>query len=159
MWRDHRPRSDDGFPGCPPDGTERYRDGSFVDQIRVFQNGVGAYPLGIVAVTLQLSVEARLASRVAGNAAVLRNGKQQDISVAVKADYVHAWRGASSLSLAPWFLARARPVNGIAGAHGFLQRLRVHPGDHKNTPAFGVLRDGGDQAVIVELYVSYPGRG
>src|SRR5262249_36170094 len=55
---------------------------------------------------------------------------------------------AGFLALAPQALARARPVHRLAALDAFLQRVAVHPGHHEHSTALGVLRHGGDQAVL-----------
>jgi hypothetical protein len=54
--------------------------------------------------------------------------------------------------------ARARPVDGAAGVDGELQGVGVHPGEHEHIIArIRILRDGGDEAVGVELRAQLDG--
>ncbi len=76
---------------------------------------------------------------------------EHGVLVAIDADLDDVLLVAGGVALAPEALARARPVDGAAGVDGELQRLGVHPGEHEDVARVGVLRDGGDEAVGVEL--------
>src|SRR5690606_659208 len=53
------------------------------------------------------------------------------------------------LALVPEPAARARPVHRLAAAHRLGERLAVHPGDGQHLAGRRVLRDRGDELVLV----------
>src|SRR5262245_3980081 len=72
--------------------------------------------------------------------------EQDCVGIAVEVDAADLLDVAALLALAPELAAAAAVVDGPSGAEGLLERLAVHPGEHQDFAAVGVLGDGGHEA-------------
>nr|GEU28313.1 hypothetical protein [Tanacetum cinerariifolium] len=122
-----------------------------IDFAGVLEDRLGVMPVAALGVALELLVEARVAARVAGDAAGLLDLEQHHVLVAVEADFQHFLRVARFLALVPQFFARAAPVHGFAQLDRFGQRVAVHPGEHQHVVTAGLLGDDRHQAVFVPV--------
>ncbi len=78
--------------------------------------------------------------------------KQDGVAVTVEAHLLERLQMPGSLALAPEGPTAARPVAGVPVLQGAFDGFPVHPGEHEDVPAVGVLGDGGHQTVGVELH-------
>src|SRR5690606_1434641 len=151
-----------GFPAHRPNGSE-YRQqaqagylASFVHTLRIFEHRISDLPLSFLRSTGQLTKETAFPSGMAGHAALLLDGKQYYISVAIQAQRTNPLSIARLFALAPEALARPRPINRLAGVRRFQQGIAVHPGHHQDPAALPVLGDGRHQAIGIEYDFIYP---
>ena len=98
-------------------------------------------------------------------AALLVDGDQQCVAVAVIGRRPHPLAVAGGLALAPVLLPAPAPEPGASGGEGTPQRLRVHPAEHQDVFGLPVLHDSCHETPVVkthlgELLVGEPnGRG
>ena len=69
--------------------------------------------------------------------------QQHGIAIAIEPQRHDSLDLARGLALAPERLARARPVDGVAGRQRLLDRLTVHPGQHQDLAGVVLLRHRG----------------
>ena len=84
------------------------------------------------------------------SAACLFDPQEQGVAITIEAGGDDLLPVTRCLTLAPELLAGARPVTGKARAQGFFKRSLVHPGQHEYFVRIKLLRDGGDQAILIE---------
>ena len=83
-----------------------------------------------------------------GNAALLFDFEQDHIVIAVDPYLAHLLHMAGAFALVPQFVARAGPVDGLPQLDGFRQCLAVHPGEHQDALALGILGDDRHKAIV-----------
>src|SRR5437588_4461878 len=123
-----------------------------VDERRILQHRIGRHPPPVH----QFPEEAALAAGVAGNAAHLLHPEQQRIGVAVDAHLAQLLHVAGLLALSPEPLARARPVDGFLARHRLFQRFAVHPRDPEHPARGKILRDHGNEPLLVPRHLVEP---
>src|SRR5690606_21167800 len=98
-----------GFRAYQPDGRGCRRGcrlGSFIEELGIFEPGVGYFPCGRIGCALEAAKETIGTSGVAGNAANLFNLEQYDVAIAIKTNLADDLVVARFLALAPQFAAR-----------------------------------------------------
>src|SRR5690606_15946122 len=94
---------------------------------------------------------------MASDAALLVHLEQDDVGIAVETHLTHLLAVPRLFAFAPQPAARAGPVHGVARFHSFAQRLGIHPGNHQYGAISGVLCNGGNQTLPIELHLRQPG--
>src|SRR5690606_14924098 len=95
-----------GFPAYQPVGRVGLRyPVSFVDQFRIFQDGIDSGPDRFFGGAIQAAEKTAFAASMAGNAAFLAHLEQNDVAIAVQADFVHDLNVAGFLAFAPQAVA------------------------------------------------------
>src|SRR5690606_15429784 len=150
----HRPKGDE-TPACRPGGSGWTRIRSFVDVLRVFQDGLDVHPAW-GAIGIQSLEETAATPGMAGNAAFLLDLEQDDVAVAIKAYFPQELAVSRFLTLAPQTLAGPRPVHGATCLCSLAPRFGVHPGHHQSGAVRRILRDRRDEAVFIEAHASQP---
>ena len=106
--------------------------------------------------------ETGAAAGMAGNPG-LRDQQQDRVAVAIEPQFDEALDLPGGFALAPQPVAAPAEIADAAGGERLGDRRPVHPGEHQDVPAFGVLGDGGDQAGGIEAQrreqIGKPGRG
>ena len=77
--------------------------------------------------------------------------KKQRVAVAIDINAFYSLNVSRCFALQPAFPTAPAEINHCAGLKRFGKGLPVHICDHKHFIGFGVLRNGGDQALIVEF--------
>ena len=85
---------------------------------------------------------------------MLSDFQQNDVCIAVYAQFDDVLRMPGFFTLTPNPVARALPVYGATRLRGFEQRFGIHPGDHEYVAGFSVLRNRRDQSLVVEVNVA-----
>ncbi len=98
------------------------------------------------------AIETRAATGVTGRPGRMDAHKKR-IGVAIGADFDDFLHVARCLAFVPERATRARPEPRLAAFERALERFGVHPGHHQDIAAFGILNDGGNQAVRVEFEI------
>ncbi len=132
------------------------RDAEFEDRLTHFlYTCLGSKtrsPITWQSVALDAAEEAAGVALVAGGAADLVDLEQDGVGVAIDEDLAHFLDVAALLALAPEAVAAAAEVDGPARAQRLLVGFAVHPGQHEDGAAVGVLGDGRHQAAaFVEI--------
>lgn len=102
---------------------------------------------------LERAKEARTFAGMAGGAGGI-DEDEQDIGVAVEADFPHFLHIAGLFAFVPEFRAATAPEDGFAEFLSLGERLGIHPCYHEYLEGRGVLDDGGNQSAFVEFQFS-----
>ena len=102
-------------------------------------------------------VEAGAVAGVTGRS-VLVDHEEDGVAVAVEPHLTHLLDVSGRLALDPVVLAAAAPERAAAGGERAVQGLVVHPSDHQDVAAGGVLDNGGHEATGVALEARGHGR-
>lgn len=103
-------------------------------------------------VAVKLVEEAMAAAGVAGGAGLV-HFQQQGVAVAVDAGGFQNLHLAAAFALAPEGVAGAGPVTDATGLQGFPQGFCVHPGQHQYFFGVVLLRNRGNQSIIVIFHL------
>ena len=81
--------------------------------------------------------------------------KEEGVAITIDEPAQDPLRVAARLAFLPEILTGAAPVVHVAGLHGMLERVLVHPGHHENASAgFGtLLHNRGNQAAVIEFEI------
>ena len=100
---------------------------------------------------MDAAVKARIPSGMAGPAAGLFDVEDDGVLVAIGAHFDDSLDLPGGGSLVPDFLARTRPVNGLAFFEGEAQGFAIHPSEHQWFAGMNIDRHGSEQAVFIKL--------
>lgn len=107
----------------------------------------------------QFVEEAGAFARVASRAPDLFYFYQNDVLVAIRIKRLHFLHIPGFFALFPELLAAAAPIGHVAAFDRVLQGFAVGEGEHEDLACFFVLRDDGDEPVLLEFQRVDPAHG
>jgi hypothetical protein len=89
-------------------------------------------------------------ARMTGRSDLVRQD-QQGVSIAIEPDFAHVLNVAGGFPFLPQLSARAAPEMDEPGLKGFGEGLAIHIRQREHLSSRGVLDDGRDEAVLIEV--------
>jgi DNA polymerase-3 subunit delta' len=97
------------------------------------------------------SVEAGTPAGVAGTRSLLIDIHEENVLIAVGANFLHFLDMPRSGALVPDFLSTAGIVDGFADPESLFEGFLIHPGEHEGFLGGGIEGEGGDEPIRVEF--------